>query len=152
VKESGFLTSLGITKTSLRGTKMKFSIDHLGIAVKSLAAAKAIYEKLGLSVSAEETVEQERVRLVMVPVGESRLELLEATSDDSTIAKFIAKRGEGLHHVCLKVPDLPAAVARLKKDGARLVSDEIKTGAGGHGYVFVHPSSTGGVLLELVQG
>ena len=131
---------------------MKFSIDHLGIAVKSLTAAKAIYEKLGLSVSAEETVEQEQVRLVMVPVGESRLELLEATSDDSTIAKFIAKRGEGLHHVCLKVPDLPATVARLKKDGVRLVSDEIKTGAGGHGYVFVHPSSAGGVLLELVQG
>jgi len=126
-------------------------IDHIGIAVKSLAAAKAIYEKLGLSVSPEETVEQERVRLVMVPVGESRLELLEATSEDSTIAKFIAKKGEGLHHVCLRVPDLPAAVERLKKGGVRLVSEEIKTGAGGHRYVFVHPSSGGGVLLELVQ-
>ena len=126
-------------------------IDHLGIAVKSITAAKSIYEKLGLDISPEETVEQEKVRLVMVAVGESRLELLEATSDDSTIAKFIAKRGEGLHHVCLKVPDLPAAVARLKKDSVRLVSDEIKTGAGGHQYVFVHPSSTGGVLLELVQ-
>ena len=127
-------------------------IDHLGIAVKSLAAAKAIYEKLGLSVSPEETVQQEQVRLVMVPVGESRLELLEATSENSTIAKFIAKRGEGLHHVCLRVPDLLAAVERLKKDGVRLVSEEIKTGAGGHRYVFVHPSSTGGVLLELVEG
>ena len=127
-------------------------IDHIGIAVKSLAAAKAIYEKLGLRVSPEETVEHEQVRLVMVPIGESRLELLEATSENSTIAKFIAKRGEGLHHVCLKVPDLPAAVARLKKDGVRLVSEEIKTGAGGHQYVFVHPSSTSGVLLELVQG
>ena len=127
-------------------------IDHLGIAVKSLAAAKSIYEKLGLTISPEETVEQEKVRLVMVAVGQSRLELLEATSEDSTIAKFIAKRGEGLHHVCLKVPDLPAAVARLKNDNVRLVSDEIKTGAGGHQYVFVHPSSTGGVLLELVQG
>jgi methylmalonyl-CoA epimerase len=126
-------------------------IDHLGIAVKSLAAAKGIYEKLGLSVSPEETVEQEQVRLVMIPVGESRLELLEATSQDSAIAKFIAKRGEGLHHVCLKVPDLPGAVERLKKDGVRLVSDEIKIGAGGHEYVFVHPASTGGVLLELVQ-
>src|SRR5271169_1790056 len=125
-------------------------IDHVGIAVKSLAAAKAIYEKLGLSVSPEETVEQEQVRVVMVPVGESRLELLEATSENSTIAKFIAKRGEGLHHVCFKVPDLAAAVARLKRDGVRLISDEIKTGAGGHRYVFVHPSSTGGVLLELV--
>src|SRR5580698_6705538 len=131
---------------------MEFSIDHLGIAVKSLAAAKAIYERLGLGVAPEETVAQEQVRLVMVPVGASRLELLEATSDDSTIAKFIAKRGEGLHHVCLKVPDLTATVARLQKDGVRLVSDEIKTGAGGHGYVFVHPSSAGVVLLELVQG
>jgi methylmalonyl-CoA epimerase len=128
-----------------------FSIDHVGIAVKSLAAAKAIYEKLGLDVSPEETVEQEQVRLVMVLVGESRLELLEATSESSAIAKFIAKRGEGLHHVCMKVPDLSAAVERLKKDGVRLVSDEIKTGAGGHRYVFVHPTSTGGVLLELVQ-
>ena len=131
--------------------QLDFSIDHLGIAVKSLATSKAIYEMLGLTVSPEETVEHEQVRLVMVPLGESRLELLEATSDDSTIAKFIAKRGEGLHHVCLKVPDLAAAVARLKKDGVRLVSEEIKTGAGGHQYVFVHPSSAGGVLLELVQ-
>jgi methylmalonyl-CoA epimerase len=86
-----------------------------------------------------------------VPVGDSRLELLEATSQNSPIAKFIAKRGEGLHHVCLKVPDLVAAVARLKTDGVRLVSEDIKLGAGGHQYVFVHPSSTGGVLLELVQ-
>jgi methylmalonyl-CoA epimerase len=126
-------------------------IDHLGIAVKSLNAAKAIYEKLGLSVSPVETVEHEQVRVVMVPVGDSRLELLEATSEGSTIAKFIAKRGEGLHHVCLKVPDLVEAVQRLKTDGVRLVSEEIKTGAGGHQYIFVHPSSTGGVLLELVQ-
>jgi methylmalonyl-CoA epimerase len=130
---------------------MNFQIDHLGIAVKSLDSAKAIYEKLGLSVSAEETVEHEKVRLVMVPVGESRLELLEPTSADSTIARFIAKRGEGLHHVCMKVPDLRAAVERLKSDGVRLVSEEIKTGAGGHQYIFVHPSSAGGVLLELVQ-
>jgi methylmalonyl-CoA epimerase len=127
------------------------SIDHLGIAVKSLAAAKAIYEKLGLPISAEETVPAEQVRLVMVPVGESRLELLEPTSETSTIAKFIAKRGEGLHHVCLRVPNLPQALEKLKKDGVRLVSEEIKTGAGGHRYVFVHPSSAGGVLLELVE-
>ncbi len=96
-----------------------FSIDHLGIAVKSLAAAKGIYEKLGLSVSPEEVVEGEQVRLVMVPVGESRLELLEATSETSAIAKFIAKRGEGLHHFSLRVPDLQVAVERLKKDGVR---------------------------------
>jgi methylmalonyl-CoA epimerase len=131
---------------------MEFSIDHLGIAVKSLDAAKSIYEKLGLSVSPEETVEQEKVRVVMVPVGDSRLELLEATSDDSTIARFILKRGEGLHHICMRVPDLVEAVAKLKDEGVRLVSNEIKTGAGGHRYVFVHPQSTSGVLLELVEG
>ncbi len=130
---------------------MDFSIDHLGIAVKSLSTAKTIYEKLGLPISQEETVEHEKVRLVMVRVGESRLELLEATSEDSAIARFIAKRGEGLHHVCLRVPDLETAVSKLKKEGARLVSDEIKTGAGGHRYIFVHPQSTGGVLLELVD-
>jgi methylmalonyl-CoA epimerase len=128
-----------------------FTIDHLGIAVKSLAAAKGIYEKLGLRLSHEETVAAEQVRVVMVPVGESRLELLEPTSETSPIAKFIAKRGEGLHHVSLRVPDLKAAVERLRKDGVRLVSEEIQVGAGGHRYVFVHPSSTGGVLLELVE-
>ena len=128
-----------------------FSIDHLGIAVKSLASAKGIYKTLGLSISPEEVVEHEKVRLVMVPVGESRLELLEPTSEDSAIAKFLVKRGEGLHHVCMKVPDLNATVTKLKRDGVRLVSDEIKTGAGGHQYIFVHPASAGGVLLELVQ-
>jgi methylmalonyl-CoA epimerase len=128
-----------------------FTIDHLGIAVKSLAASKEIYEKLGLTASAEEVVEGEQVRVAMLPVGESRLELMEATSENSAVARFIAKKGEGLHHVCLRVPDLTAAVERLKKDGVRLVSNEIKIGAGGHRYVFVHPSSAGGVLLELVE-
>ena len=78
--------------------------------------------------------------------------LMIASSEDSTIAKFIAKRGEGLHHVCMRVPDLAAAVITLKKEGVRLVSEEIKTGAGGHRYVFVHPASAGGVLLELIEG
>jgi methylmalonyl-CoA epimerase len=126
-------------------------IDHLGIAVKSLAQAKKFYEKLGLRVMPEEVVEGEKVRLAMVPLGESRIELLEPTSPDSTIAKFLEKRGEGLHHVAIYVTDLVEAVERLKADGVRLVSDEIKIGAGGHMYVFVHPSSTGGVLLELVE-
>ena len=130
---------------------MPFALDHLGIAVKSLNAAKTIYEKLGLPVSVEEEVPAEKVRLVMVPVGDTRLELLEPTSDDSVIAKFIAKRGEGLHHVCLRVPDLAAAVRKLKSEGVRLISEEIKTGAGGHKYVFIHPSGAGGVLLELVE-
>ena len=128
-----------------------FALDHLGVAVRSLAAAKEIYEKIGLSVSAEETVAAEKVRLVMVPIGETRLELLEPTSDDSVIAKFIAKRGEGLHHISIRVADLSATVRKLKQNGVRLVSEEIKIGAGGHRYIFVHPSSTGGVLLELVD-
>jgi methylmalonyl-CoA/ethylmalonyl-CoA epimerase len=126
-------------------------IDHLGIAVKSLAQAKKFYETLGLSPMEDETVEAEKVRLSMVPLGESRIELLEPTSDDSPIAKFIAKRGEGLHHVALNVEDLSGTVERLKANGTRLISDEIKIGAGGHLYVFVHPSSAGGVLLELVE-
>ncbi len=127
------------------------AIDHLGIAVKSLADAKNFYEKLGLTPMPEETVAAEQVRLSMVPVGESRIELLEPTSPESPIAMFLAKRGEGLHHVALHVDDLSATVERLKANGTRLISDEIKIGAGGHMYVFVHPSSSGGVLLELVE-
>jgi len=126
-------------------------IDHLGIAVRSLSASKGIYQKLGLSLSPEELVESEQVRVAMIPVGESRLELLEPTSESSVIARFLAKHGEGLHHVCLRVPDLTAAVEELKRDGVRLVSEEIRVGAGGQRYVFVHPSSAGGVLLELVE-
>ncbi|HXX26920.1 MAG TPA: methylmalonyl-CoA epimerase [Terriglobales bacterium] len=128
-----------------------FAIDHLGIAVKSLAAAKSIYEKLGLSISGEEVVDAEQVRLVMVPLGESRLELLEPTSENSPIAKFIQRRGEGLHHISLRVPDLAAAVERLKENGIRMVSEQIRVGAGGHRYIFVHPSSAAGVLIELVE-
>jgi methylmalonyl-CoA epimerase len=130
---------------------MSFSLDHLGIAVRSLADAKAIYEKLGLALSAEEAVPGEKVRVVMIPVGETRLELLEPTSEDSVIAKFIANRGEGLHHLSIRVPDLNAAVEKLKSGGTRLVSNEIKIGAGGHRYIFLHPSSTSGVLIELVE-
>jgi methylmalonyl-CoA epimerase len=87
----------------------------------------------------------------MIALGESRIELLEATGPDSVIAKFLEKHGEGLHHVAIQVPDLARAVEALKASGARLISEEIKTGAGGHRYVFVHPSSAGGVLVELVQ-
>jgi methylmalonyl-CoA epimerase len=128
-----------------------FTIDHLGIAVKSIAVAKGIYEKLGLEVSAEEILEGEQVKLVMVLVGESRLELLEPLGDTSPIARFLSKRGEGLHHISLRVTDLNAVVEKLKRDGIRMVSNEIKVGAGGHRYVFIHPSSAGGVLLELVE-
>ncbi len=127
------------------------TIDHLGIAVKSLDAAKAFYRKLGLEVVGEETVPQEQVRLAMVPLGESRIELLEPTSENSAVGRFLAKRGEGLHHVALQVEDLAGVVERLKTQGTRLISENIQVGAGGHLYVFVHPSSTGGVLLELCE-
>ena len=130
---------------------MSFALDHLGIAVRSLSEAKAIYEKLGLSLLPEELVAGENVRVVMVPVGETRLELLEPTSEDSVIAKFISKRGEGLHHISIRVPDLDAVVQKLKSGGTRLVSNEIKIGAGGHRYIFLHPSGTAGVLIELVE-
>lgn len=126
-------------------------IDHLGIAVKSLAQARRFYEQLGLKVAGEEEVPHEKVKVAMISLGESRIELLEATSPDSVIAKFVEKRGEGLHHVAIHVPDLARAVETLKASGARFISEEIKIGAGGHRYVFVHPSSAGGVLLELVQ-
>jgi methylmalonyl-CoA/ethylmalonyl-CoA epimerase len=128
-----------------------FTIDHLGIAVKSLAEARKFYENLGLAMISEEVVAHEKVRVGMVPIGESRIELLEATGPDSVIAKFVAKRGEGLHHIAIHVPDLTHAVETLKASGTRFISEEIKVGAGGHLYVFVHPQSAGGVLVELVQ-
>ena len=112
--------------------------------------AIAFYESLGLAVAHRETVATEKVDVAMLPVGDSRIELLEPTAPDSPIAKFLEKRGPGLHHVALRVPDLNAAVARLKASGARLLN-EPRAGAGGHIYVFVHPASTGGVLLELIQ-
>ncbi len=127
------------------------ALDHLGIAVRSIAEAGRLYEALGVVVSGVEEVAQERVRVAMLAVGESRIELLEATGSDSAVARFIEKRGEGLHHVALRVPDLAAVVERLRGLGVRLVSDAIQVGAGGHRYVFVHPSSANGVLLELVE-
>jgi methylmalonyl-CoA/ethylmalonyl-CoA epimerase len=127
------------------------TIDHLGIAVKSIAAARGLYELLGMRVVSEEMVAHEQVKVAMIPVGASRIELLEATSPDSPVGRFIAKRGEGIHHIALQVPDLSAAVEQLKKQGTRLISDEIKVGAGGHLYVFIHPASTGGVLIELCE-
>jgi methylmalonyl-CoA epimerase len=126
-------------------------IDHLGIAVKSLDESLKFYrDQLGLDVSLRETVERENVNVAMLPLGEPRIELLEATQPDSVIGEFIDKRGEGLHHVAVRVPDLLASVDKLRASGARLLN-EPRQGAGGHLYVFVHPSSTGGVLLELIQ-
>lgn len=126
-------------------------IDHLGIAVSDIEQALRFYEgTLGMQVSQRETVPHEHVHVAMLPIGESRIELLEATDSESTIAQFIEKRGPGLHHIALRVDDLAASVERLTASGARLLN-EPRPGAGGHTYVFVHPGSTGGVLLELIQ-
>jgi LAO/AO transport system kinase len=127
------------------------AIDHLGIAVRSLDQALKFYQdQLGLNVSLRETIEQEKVNVAMLPLGESRFELLEPAEPDSVIGKFLDKRGQGLHHVAIRVPDLKAAVERLRTSGARVLNDP-RSGAGGHLYVFVHPDTTGGVLLELIQ-
>jgi LAO/AO transport system kinase len=126
-------------------------IDHLGIAVRSIDSALGFYaNQLGMAVGSRETVAQEKVNVAMLPAGGPRIELLEATEADSVIGRFVEKRGEGLHHVALRVPDLALVVARLAAAGARIIN-EPRRGAGGHEYVFVHPSSTGGVLLELIQ-
>jgi methylmalonyl-CoA epimerase len=126
-------------------------IDHLGIAVRSLDEALPFYTaQLGMAVASRETVEHEMVRLAMLPAGEARIELLEPLSADSTIARFLDKRGPGLHHVALRVPDLEAVIARLEKAGVRLLGAP-QRGAGGHTYVFVHPAWTGGVLWEIIQ-
>lgn len=129
----------------------ELKIDHLGIAVRSLDAALRFYrDTLGMTAGPRETVPQEKVNVAMLPCGGPRLELLEPAEPDSAIGRFLDRRGEGLHHVALLVPDLDAAVERLKSAGARLLN-EPRQGAGGHTYVFIHPASTGGVLLELIQ-
>jgi len=130
---------------------MPIDIDHLGIAVLSIDKALEFYQQqLGLTVSARETVEHEKVHVAMLPAGGPRIELLEPSDEDSVIGRFLAKRGEGLHHIAFRVPDLAASVVTLKQNGARLLN-EPRHGAGGHLYVFVHPASTGGVLIELIQ-
>ena len=128
-------------------------LDHIGIAVESIEAALPLYRD-GLECEASEPIEApaEQVRLVMVSTGESRVELLEATSADSPIARFIRKRGQGIHHLAMKVSDLDGVVERLKKSGRRLVTETVQRGgAGDYRYVFVHPKSAGGVLLELIE-
>ncbi len=129
----------------------RFAIDHLGIAVGSIDEALRFYQgALGMGEAHRETVAGEKVHVAMLQAGESRLELLEPVDETSTIAKFLEKRGPGIHHVAMRVPDLAVAVERMKREGARVLN-EPKIGAGGHKYVFVHPASTGGVLIELIE-
>jgi methylmalonyl-CoA/ethylmalonyl-CoA epimerase len=126
-------------------------IDHLGIAVRSIAEGRLFYEALGLTVRKIEEVPQEGVRVALIPCGESLIELLEPTSPDSPLAKFLAERGPGLHHLCLASDALARDDAELRARGFRLVRPAPTRGAGGCWVQFVHPRSTGGVLVELSQ-
>lgn len=131
---------------------MKATLDHIGIAVGDLSQALAFYrDALGLDVEPPEEVPSQRVRAHFVPVGEATIELLEPTSADSPIAKFIEKRGPGVHHVTLRVDDIRAALARLTARGVRLIDEVPREGAEGALIAFVHPASTHGVLVELKQ-
>ena len=127
-------------------------INHLGIATKDISEALKFWENaLGLENVHTETVEDQKVRVAMLPLGESRIELLEPTSEDSPITKFLEKRGGGIHHIAVEVEDINAALAKLKAEGARLIDEKPRIGAEGCLVAFVHPSSANGVLLELVQ-
>ncbi len=127
-------------------------IHHLGIAVSSLQAAVPVFERLlGHPPHPEEIVRDQKVRVSVFDAGESRIELLEATSPDSPIARFIEKRGPGLHHLTLEVPDLVKALADLEASGVKLIDREPRKGAGNERIAFLHPSSTAGVLIELVE-
>ena len=131
---------------------MKATLDHIGIAVGDLGQALAFYrDALGLEIEPPEEVASQRVRAHVIPVGESTLELLEPTSPDSPIAKYVEKRGPGLHHVALRVDDIHAVLERLKARGIRLIDHEPRIGAEGALIAFVHPASTHGVLVELKQ-
>jgi len=127
-------------------------IDHVGIAVKSLDEATKTYEALGFEVEEIEEVAEQKVKVAMLPVGESRIELLEATSEDSAIAKFVSSRGEGIHHIAINVENIEEALKKAKEAGLRLIDEKPRIGAGGKKVAFVHPKSTHGVLLEFVEG
>ncbi len=130
---------------------MILGVDHIGIAVASIGEARKVYEALGLSVARTEEVATQKVRTAFLPAGGSRVELLEATSPDSPVAKFIEKRGPGIHHVCFEVDDLRAALAELSRRGYRLIDPAPVPGAGGRLVAFLHPAAGHGVLIELSQ-
>jgi methylmalonyl-CoA/ethylmalonyl-CoA epimerase len=127
-------------------------IDHLGIAVRSVSDSLTFYrDALGLELSCTETVEDQGVHIAMLPVGESRIELLEPVSEETPVGRFIAKRGEGLHHICYEVEDLASKLDELKSRGVRLIDGYPRRGAEGKLVAFLHPASASGVLVELVE-
>ena len=127
-------------------------IDHIGVAVKSLEEAIDLYKKLGFELKEIEEIPDQKVRVAMFPVGESKIELLEATSEDSAVAKFVEKRGEGIHHVAINVSDIEKALENAKQNGLKLIDEKPRIGAGGKKIAFVHSKSTKGILLEFVEG
>jgi methylmalonyl-CoA/ethylmalonyl-CoA epimerase len=127
-------------------------IHHLGLAVESLSSSVPVFEKLlGKGPESEEIIADQKVRVAVFRLGESRLELLEGTGKDSPITRFISKRGQGIHHLALAVPDLGEALRKLEKDGLRLIDREARVVAGKERIAFLHPASTAGVLIELVE-
>lgn len=127
-------------------------IDHLGIAVRSISDSLAFYrEALGLDMAATETVEDQGVRVALLPVGESRIELLEPFSEETPVGRFIARRGEGLHHICYEVDNLASRIDELRSSGVRLLDGYPRVGAEGKLVAFLHPASANGVLVELVE-
>ena len=127
-------------------------LEHIGIATFGIDEAVGFWrDVLGIDVIETEVIEDQKVRVAMLPIGEARVELLEPTSEDSPIAKFLEKRGPGIHHIAIRVEDIRATLVRLKESGARLIDEAPRNGAGGCLVAFIHPASTGGVLLELVE-
>jgi len=126
-------------------------IDHLGIAVPDLSAAREVFTKLGFRVVAEEDVPDQKVRVVKLDAGGSDLELLESTDPEGPIGRFVAKRGAGIHHLTLRVEDLAGTLRELEAAGVRLIDREPRIGAGGHRIAFLHPKSTAGILIELCE-
>jgi methylmalonyl-CoA epimerase len=128
-------------------------IDHIGVAVKSIDEAKKIYEAiLGLKVTELETVAEQKVTTAFLPTGESEIELLESTSTDSPVAKYIDSKGEGMQHIAFAVEDIEGALKELKDKGVRLIDEKPRKGAGGKKIAFIHPKETRGVLIELCEG
>jgi len=128
-------------------------IDNVGIAVSSIEKAKKFYEdQLGMKLSEPETVEEQKVRVAFVKVGESKVELLESLDEEGPIAKFIEKRGEGFQHIAFNVENIEEKLAELKSKGVRLIDEKPRRGAGGKKVAFIHPKSSYGVLIELCEG